>query len=194
MKILSIVSSFYPYRGGSGLGHYDLLSRLTKKYNYKVTVITYNYSQPTKTRIANIASIEVCYLACWAHDNFITIPRPSISNTVAFFWLVGRKYNLIYTRSRYSPTTVIGALLAIIKRIPHLHTEVAIPLPYRIKWYSGIFACILNKTIGKWMLQHSVCVAVSQSAALSMAKTGAKNIKVIYNGIDKSIFYPEVGK
>jgi len=44
------------------------------------------------------------------------------------------------------------------------------------------------------MLQHSVCVAVSQSAALSMAKTGAKNIKVIYNGIDKSIFYPEVGK
>lgn len=189
MRILSMVSSFYPYRGGSGLGHYDLLSRLVKKYGHEVDILTYNYGNTGKTEQSIISGMTVYRLSCWARDDFVTIPRLSFANILMFIRLAKRNYDVIYTRSRYSPPTLIGALLAMCRGIPHLHTEVAPPLPYRRHWYSGMFANVMDKTVGKWILNHTYCVAVSLSAYNSMHYAGAKKLWLIYNGVDRELFH-----
>jgi len=192
LRILSVVSSFFPYRGGSGLGHYDVLKRLANKYNYNVDVITYNYGNTNKTIMETVSGIDVYRMSCWARDGFVTIPKPTYKNLLLILGLTfNRKHDLVYTRARYSPPTSLGTLLSIIKRIPHLHTEVSIALPgNRPHWYSEIFAGVMDATLGKIITNGATCVAVSKEAAKSMRKIGVKRPHVIYNGVDKEVFHP----
>lgn len=188
INILGVVSSFYPYRGGSGLGHFDVLKRIAVSSDYRIRVLTYNFGG-NKATVDIIDNITVFRMACWVPKNFVVIPKPNVSNIAMVFRLLKIKHNIVYTRARYSPMTLLGLLISLVKHIPLLHTEVSISIPYRTHWYSGMFAWLLNHTLGLLITRNAYCVAVSKDAEKDMLKMNVRHIKQIYNGIDREIFY-----
>jgi glycosyltransferase involved in cell wall biosynthesis len=192
VKILAVTYCFYPHRGGSGLGHYDVLKRLVALYDNEVTVITLNYDPASqqKTCVESLDRMTVYRLSCWILDHYVAIPRPTLPNLRVCLRAVRTEYDIIYTRTRYSPMSLLGLLLSLVKRTPLLHTEVATTHIRTGRLLYDIIGLVLDWTLGRAIAGRATCVGVCKGATAMMKKMGAHRTTTIYNGVDESVFYP----
>lgn len=174
------------------MGHYDVLSRLARDYGYDIIVLTFNHEGNSRAVSEKVGGMTVHRLGCWVPEHFVTIPKPTWGNLRLIIRVMRLHYNLVYTRTRYSPSTLIGACAAFAKKVPLLHTEVATtPLKSGRRLYDRI-GWIMDNTLGRYIARVAVCVSVSKAAESMTQKLGAEHTVVIYNGIDKGLFFPPV--
>jgi len=191
MRMLSPIYSFYPYRGGSGMGHYDVLSRLSKQYDYDITVLTFNIGKPNRTDVVGVKGMKVYRMSCWHPAHMAILPRPSWDNLkVIIHTLFVNKYDIVYTRTRYSPPTMIGTLIGLFRGIPQIHSEVATSHVRSGNKAFDVIGWLLDYTIGKLIVKRATCIGVSNAASDMAKQLGAKKITTVYNGVDRDLFYP----
>lgn len=192
MKILAVTYCFYPHRGGSGLGHYDVLRRLVELYDNEVTVLTLNYDVESQrqTCTERLGRIMVYRLSCWILDHYVAIPRPTLSNLRVCLKAFRAEYDIIYTRTRYSPMSLLGLLLSRAKSIPLLHTEVTTTHIRTGRLLYDLIGRVLDRTLGRAIARRAMCVGVCSGATAMMTGMGARRTTTIYNGVDGSVFHP----
>lgn len=193
MKILAVTYCFFPDPGGSGLGHYDVLKRLVSVYGYNVTVLTLNRNRTARreTVTEELDGMLVHRLSSWVHSHYVALPKPTVKNFKILSTLLGQRFDLIYTRTRYTPTSLIGLTISWVRHTPLLHTEVAATSVKTGSWWLDIVGLILDQTLGRAIARHAACVVgVCHGAAVTMQKLGARRTTTIFNGVDDKAFYP----
>ncbi len=193
MKILAVTYCFFPDPGGSGFGHYDVLKRLVSMYDYNVTVLTLNRNRSRQhvTFTEYLNGMVVHRLASWTFNHYVALPRPTIKNFRIVHMLLDQQFDVIYTRTRYVPTSLLGLAMSWAKRIPLLHTEVASTSVKTGTWWLDLVGRILDQTLGRLIARHAACtVGVCHGAAMMMQQLGAKKTTVIFNGVDSRTFHP----
>ncbi len=186
MNILAFVYAFPPYQGGSGMGMYDLLKRLAKYKRYRIGVVTFNHGGASNIDVLD--KMAIYRLSMWQVANIYPIPRPTIGNIILMAKALRSKPDVIYTRTRFFFTTLIGLMFSYILHKPMMHTEPGTCRVTSGRWWADIVAYIWDWTFGRLVAKRAKCVGVSNASAEYMGKLGAKKVKVIYNGVDKSIF------
>lgn len=186
MNILAFIYSFPPYPGGSGLGMYDLLKRMAKLNDYKITVVTLNHGDAPA--IDTLDDMRIYRLTRWELADIYPIPKPTVGNYRLLKSALREKPDIIYTRTRFFFTTLVGLIISIITRTPMLHTEPGSCYVKTGKWYLDWTARIWDMTIGRMVAKRAVCVGVCKESARMMQHLGARNVRIIYNGVDTTIF------
>ena len=186
LRIIAFIYTFYPYLGGSALGMYDLLKRLSDK-GVVITVLTCN----DVSGIDLVGGMIVIRLASWKIAGIYPLPKPTITNIQLLRFVCKNDYDLAYTRTRFFFTTFIGLCVSYYKRIPLLHTE---PGSGAVHWDNKIInliARLWDMTIGRMVVKRAACIGVSEASSAFVKTLGGSNVKTIYNGIDKGVFYAE---
>jgi len=185
MRILAFIYSFPPDFGGSSLGMYDLLKRLAK--NNQITVVTCKHSNIPS--IGRISGMKVIRLSKFQVAGIYPIPRPTPRNFGLLKLVCDKEHDLIYTRTRFFFTSLLGLLISILKKKPMLHTEPGTGFINYNKWWINLAAKTWDYTIGRIILRRATSIGVSKAASEFSERLGHKATKTIYNGIDKEIFY-----
>jgi len=187
MRVLAFVYSFPPFQGGSGMGMYDLLKRLVPKH--QITVVTFNYRRGVpSTEILD--GIRVYRLSCWRVAHIYPLPRPTISNLSLIWKALRPKPNIIYTRTRFFFTSIMGLFVSFMLKVPMLHTEPGSCYVQTGRRFTDICSRLVDWTVGRMVAKRAICVGVSRASADFMISLGARKVKVIRNGVDRNIFYP----
>lgn len=179
LRILLVAGYFLPYSGGYATNVYELARRLVS-LNYDVTVLTCNTHRVLPYEVLN--GVRVFRLPCWhIFGGTYPVPKPS-----RMLWRVLREpYDLVHTQTRFFVTSLLGMMLAKIKRIPLVHTERGTRhsvLPNKVM---DMISRIYDHTMGALIIKSAkVNIGVSVAACRFAEHIGAKKTIVVYNGIN----------
>lgn len=188
MKMFAFIYSFPPFQGGSGMGMYDLLSRLASEYS--IDVLTFNHGGAKD--IEKLNGMMVYRLSRWQVASIYPIPKPTLKNIRIFMAAYKKQHDIVYTRTRFFFTTFIGLIVSYLKGIPMVHTE---PGSCYLETGNKCIDCIAwiwDNTIGRMVANRARCIGVSYESAKMMVRLGAEDIEVITNGVNQVVFKPPV--
>jgi len=172
------------------MGMYDLLKRLAECDDYRITVVTFNYDGSGVPEIETLDGMQVFRLSCWRVAHIYPLPKPTLRNWVLLKESCDGDYDIVYTRTRFFFSTLLGLCVSWWKRLPMLHTEPGSGYVGHDKWWATLIARIWDWTIGRVVARRATCVGVSKASSEFIKGLGAKSAVTIYNGVDHSIFYP----
>lgn len=187
-KKIAIFAGYYlPTIGGYIKNIHELARRLCKK-GYSVDVITCNTENSALQEI--IDGVNVYRIPSWdiLSGNY-PVPKLSFTSLKMMLKILRKDYDAINTQTRFFFICFIGWLISILKRIPLIHLERGTRhsvLDSKIATFIGMF---YDHTIGTLIVKtSSLNLGVSKPAVEFMKHLGAKDGKVMYNGIDVSMF------
>lgn len=187
-KKIAIFAGYYlPTIGGYIKNIHELARRLCKK-GYSVDVITCNTENSALHEI--IDGVNVYRIPSWdiLGGNY-PIPKLSFTSLRMILKILRKDYDVINTQTRFFFICFIGWLISILKGIPLIHLERGTRhsvLDNKIATFIGMF---YDHTIGTLIVKtSSLNLGVSKPAVEFMKHLGAKDGKVMYNGIDVSMF------
>lgn len=191
MRVLAFVYSFPPFQGGSGMGMYDLLKRLVQQ-GYDIDVVTFNHGLVggKATTIEVLDGMRVYRLSRWQVAHIYPIPKPTLHNWRLLRSAVDREHDLVYTRTRFFFTTLMGLLVSYAKGLPMMHTEPGSTRVHHDRWWVSVIALIWDWTVGRLVARRARCIGVCLASTEYIRSLGAKNTRTIYNGVDRDIFKP----
>ena len=120
-KILIFAGYFYPHVGGYKQVIYELSKRLVKK-GYGIDIVTCN----TENVLAyeELSGIHIYRLPSWnILGGTYPIPKPNLELLKIFYSLLRKDYDVVNTHTRFFITSFMGAIFAVVKRIPLVHVE-----------------------------------------------------------------------
>lgn len=158
------------------------------KKGYKIDILTCNienldpYEEVDGIRVYRIPSWDLL-------GGTYAIPKPALSTLRILWHLAHKNYDVINTHTRFMSTSFMGLLFSKIKNTPLIHTEHGSSHSVLSNRATGLIGKMYDITIGKWIIQSAwMNIAVSRSAYDFLRYLGAKNVHIIYNGIDNTIF------
>ncbi len=186
-RILIFAEFFYPHIGGYESNIRELASRLVR-YGYSIDLVTSNTESTIE--IESINGFNVYRLPCWNIINGtypIIKPFPSGFRIVRKIWQ--KPYDAIITNTRFFQTSLIGAVLSKLRKIPLLHIERGSCHSVTNSSLINLIARIFDHTFGAWIVcQAQINVSVSNAVYIFLQHLGAKSIITIPNGIDTDVF------
>ena len=187
-KRLVIFAGYYlPTTGGYIKNIHEVARRLVER-GYLVDVITCNTENSALHEM--IDGVNVYRIPSWdmLGGNY-PVPKPSITSLRMILEIFRKDYDVINTQTRFFFICFIGWAISILKRTPLIHLERGTRhsvLESKIATFMGGF---YDHTIGALILKTSSSnLGVSKPAVEFMKHLGAKDGKVMYNGIDVSMF------
>ncbi|MBU0708724.1 glycosyltransferase family 4 protein [Patescibacteria group bacterium] len=180
-RILVLTTLFHPRVGGLEKNTFELFSRLAKQHNFQINVVACNTENTNP--FEQLAGLNIYRVPCWKLvKGTYAVPKPK--DLSATLKKIG-KQDLVTTQTRFFFTSFIGLLYAKLHRIPLLHTEYGggfVRHPSKIVEY---IARIYDETIGRLTLRSAdQVIGVSNDVCKFSLKLGAKNCRVIYEGVD----------
>ena len=155
---------------------------------YEVDIITCN----TEKTLAyeELDGIHIYRLSCWnALNSTYPIPKPCLTNFRILRMFLRKKYDIINTQTRFFISSFLGLIFAKVKRVPLLHTEHGARHSVVSSKVINLISRAYDHTIGTLIVKSAKrTIGVSEAACEFLKHLGATNTKLIYNGIDTSIF------
>lgn len=193
MKILTIQAAYFPMIGGAEVFHQRTAEWLVKQ-GYQIDVVTCTWNKPDiawknwQKEHEVINGVNIYRVKPWFYRQYL--------KTFGAIWplyckslqlIKENKYDLIH--AHIFPASIVGALLKKKTGVPLVITVQGGDLADYLET-GGNFNWILSPII-KWSLRKSNTVhTVSTHMKHIVKRMGVKNIKVIPNGVDATLFKP----
>lgn len=180
MRVAIFAGYYLPHIGGYCRNIHELAKRLVPEHD--VTVITCNTENSPSTEM--IDGVRVVRMPLFLHPGK-QLPIPSMF-AVCGLLLRRSDFDLVVTQSRIFPLSLIGALYAVLHRVPLVHVErgschTVLPsrmLSYLVRVYDHVFGRAI--VVSSWR-----SVGISQKACEFVSHLSAKAApQLIHNGID----------
>jgi glycosyltransferase involved in cell wall biosynthesis len=185
-RIIIFTTYFYPHIGGYEK-NVEKLAVLLVGAGYEVDIVCCNTERGAfyeKYKGINIFRLKTLNILGGTY----AIPCP-IDSFLLCKKLSQHKYRAVFTQTRFFLTSFIGFLFAKTNKIRHIHTERGTSFVKQGHILVRSIAWIVDQTMGRLIVSQADYVSgVSQSAVDFSKKLGAKNPKVIFNGIDSDIW------
>ena len=187
-KKIAIFAGYYlPTIGGYIKNIHELARRLCKK-GYSVDVITCNTENSALQEI--IDGVNVYRIPSWdvLGGNY-PVPKPCFTSLKMILEIFRKDYDVINTQTRFFFICFIGWLISLLKGIPLIHLERGTRHSVLDSEITTFIGRLYDHTIGTLIVKTaSLNLGVSKPAVDFMKHLGAKDGKVMYNGIDVSMF------
>ena len=182
-RILICAGYFYPHLGGMEKIVYELSRRLRVR-GYEVYIVTCNTEGVATTEKED--GIHIYRLPAWnALGGTYPIPKPSIAGFRIIWKILRMRVDLVNTQTRFFNTSLLGLIVAEMKRIPLVHTEHGTTHSVTANRYVRTIAKTYDHVIGSLIVRRAKQnIGVSQAACDFVRHLGGKNPAMIPNGID----------
>lgn len=191
MTIL-IFSAFY-YPEGAENGYVNSIRSVAgywRDWGNKVLIFTCGV-RVKRLLVEELEGMTILRVPCWNPgwlNNSFPIPRP-LAAIKALYYLRGCKIDIISTQTRFFITSWLGLFFGFIKKIPVVHTERGSCHTVSDNWLVSVAGWLVDQTLGCLVFRLAdAVVGVSEAAAGFAKNLGAKNPKVINNGVDFSFW------
>ncbi len=179
MHVLICVAYYYPHEGGFSVNVRELARRLTSR-GYSIIILTCNTDNMPDYEVSE--GVSVYRLPCWhLLGGTYPIPKPS-----KLLWKVIRgHYDMVHTQTRFFIVSLLGLIIARVKRIPLVHTERGTRHTALQNRVIDMVSRIYDHTIGTLIMKSAkVNTGVSLAACRFAEHLGARQTVVVYNGVD----------
>jgi len=186
-KIAIFAGYYHPTIGGYIKNIHELARRLCKK-GYSVDVITCNTENAALHEL--IDGVSVYRIPSWdiLGGNY-PIPKLSFTSLKMILAISRKDYDVINTQTRFFFICFIGWTISKLKGIPLIHLERGTRHSVLESEITTFIGRLYDHTIGTLIVKTSSSnLGVSKPAVEFMKHLGAKDGKVMYNGIDVSMF------
>ncbi|WP_322743869.1 glycosyltransferase family 4 protein [Methanofollis aquaemaris] len=166
---------------------YELSQNLVR-VGYKVDVVTCNTDHAPQTeeygevhvlRFPSLNLLGARY----------PVPLPSPAALHLFIRILRGDYHAVCTNTRFFSVTLLGWLVAKVKKIPLVHLEHGSSHPYLEGRAALALAEVYDHTIGSMIVRDAAATfGVSAAAAEFLSHLGAESPRVLHNGIDLAPF------
>lgn len=170
MRILIFAAYYLPHVGGYITDTHELAKGLVA-HGHEVDVLTCNMTKQPDQEV--IDGVTVYRVSCW---NLLRgqYPIPLPSSRLRSI-LRAKRYNVVSTQTRFFPTSLLGAVYAWDKRIPHIHTE-------RGAFHSSVknklvdvLSRLYDHTLGTLTVRlANVCVGTSEASCAFLKHLGVR--------------------
>ncbi len=185
-RLLVFAGYFHPHIGGYEKCIRELYRRLIDR-GWEIDLVTCNTQGAPKEDIVD--GIHVYRLAAW---NLLggTYPIPRLATSLRVLMrLLSKRYDAIITHTRFFPTSALGALCALMSKIPLIHVEHGTSHSVLANRLLCIIGKVYDHTVGTLIVRCArVNVGVSQSAADFALHLGGSHAVVIHNGVETAMF------
>ena len=177
-RILLWTAFYPPHVGGMENNTAELVKRLRSR-GYRVQVVTCD-STPEPSDAIRLPSWPLSNGAC-------PLPKPTLGLLRV---MAMRGFDIVSTQTRFFPTSFLGAIYALLHRVPLIHTErgtghmvIASPIVSLISRFH-------DHTIGAWILRRArVVIGVSDAVCKFTRHLGVRVSIRIPNGVSVSPGY-----
>ena len=187
VKILIFAGSFYPFFGGYEHFIYNLSSSLIKK-GFSVDILTTN-TEKCET-IETLDGIKIYRLDCWnAFRRTFPIPKPNLKLFKILYFLLRKDYDIANTHTRFFISSFIGAIFAIVKKIPLVHVEHGSTHSVLKSKFVSKINILYDHLVG-WLIVNIAYknVGISNASCNFLRHIGAKESILISDGVDLDFF------
>lgn len=185
--ILIFAAYFYPHLGGVEKYAYELSRRLVQR-GYEVDIVTCN----TEGALAyeELDGIHIYRLPSWnALDSRYPIPKPCPTSFRILRKLLDKDYNVVNTVTRFFVASFLGLIFAKIRRVPLTHTELGAGHSIGSGKVVDSVGQAYDHTVGSLIVKSArVNIGISEAICEFLKHLGARNIRLIYDGIDTATF------
>ena len=187
-RILILAGCYLPVVGG----YIKIVHELARKFvklGYTVDILTCNCTNGTAQHEI-IDNVNIHRLSSWnlVHGNY-PVPTSSLGNISSVLSLTKNDYQCIITNTRFYPICFIGWILSKLCRVPLIHLEHGSCHTVSESFIVSNIGRIYDHTLGSLLVKSAKAnFGVSNPAVGFLSHLGAKNAKVMHNGIDLSAF------
>jgi glycosyltransferase involved in cell wall biosynthesis len=184
-KILFFATHFYPYKGGLENYVLEVAKLLAKKTQVGVVALKHKPLPDKSTyKGIDIHRLESTVLLPGVYE----IPKSSKKNRQTLSKLM-KEYDVIITQTRFFSTSFLGALLSKIYNKQYIHTEHGNVFVKHDNKIVELAARLMDETFGRFVFKSSdITIGISKPCEMFAKRMGAKKTKLIYNGINFSMF------
>jgi len=188
MNIIVFAGYFFPHKGGYESYIIELYKRLALE-GISVDVVTCNTND--SLREEKISGLNIYRLDCW---NILGGTYPILKINKNFFYIYRiikkNKYNFVNTHTRFFLTSLLGFIFAKLNRIVLIHTEHGTKHSVLSNPIINLISRVYDHTFGFLVIKFAKCnLSVSRAAGEFSKHLGAKDYKIICNGIDINVFH-----
>ncbi|MFY1642740.1 glycosyltransferase family 4 protein, partial [Methanoculleus bourgensis] len=186
-RILILAGCYLPVVGG----YIKIVHELARKFvdlGYTVDILTCNCTNEVQHEVLD--DINIHRLSSWnlVHGSY-PVPTFSLGNISSVLNLAKNDYQCIITNTRFYPICFVGWILSKFYRTPLIHLEHGSCHTVSDSFIVSTFGRIYDHTLGSILVKSAkMNFGVSIPAVMFLNHLGAKNAKVMHNGIDLSAF------
>ena len=186
-RILILVNRYLPAVGGCTKVTHELAQKFVN-LGYTVDILTCNCTDEVQHEVLD--DINIYQLSSWnlVHGSY-RVPTISLGNISSVLNFTKSDYQCIITNTRFYPICFIGWILSKFCGTPLIHLEHGSCHTVSESFIVSTIGRIYDHTIGSFLVKSArINFGVSIPAARFLNHLGAKNVKVMHNGIDLSAF------
>lgn len=195
MKILIVTHYFYPHIGGIEIVAYNQAKELVKK-GHQVTIVTSKINNEKNNE--KIEGIKIIRVKAWNWlEIYLGVPYPILS--LNFFTILKKEVKaneIVHVHGHVYMSSVISAFLAKKFSKPFFVTQHNTYIEYK-NILLRLTETVADKIIGKYTLKFAkyiFTVSKETEKYVRLLFPKARNLSVIYNGIDTKLFKPASNK
>lgn len=186
-RILILAGCYLPVVGG----YIKVVHELAQKFvesGYIVDILTCNCTDEVQYEVVD--SVNIHRLSSWNLVNgSYPVPTFSLGNISSVLSLAKNDYQCIITNTRFYPICFIGWILSRFCRTPLIHLEHGSCHTVSDSPLVSVIGRIYDHTLGSLLVRSAkINFGVSSPAVRFLNHLGAKDAKVMHNGIDLSVF------
>ena len=186
-SILILAGCYLPIVGGCVKIVHELAQKFVE-LGYTVDILTCNCTNEAQYEVVD--RVNIYRLSSWNLVNG-SYPAPtfSLGNISSVLSLAKNDYQCIITNTRFYPICLIGWILSKLCRTPLIHLEHGSCHTVSDSSLVSMIGRIYDHTLGSLLIRSAkVNFGVSDPAVRFLRHLGAKDAKVMHNGIDLSAF------
>jgi glycosyltransferase involved in cell wall biosynthesis len=186
-RILILAGCYLPVVGG----YIKVIHELALKFvglGYTVDILTCNCTNEVQHEVLD--DINIHRLSSWnlVHGTY-PVPTFGLENISSVLNLAKNDYQCIITNTRFYPICFIGWILSKLCRTPLIHLEHGSCHTVSESFIVSTIGRIYDHILGSLLVRSAkMNFGVSVPAVKFLTHLGAKNAKVMHNGIDLSAF------
>lgn len=188
-RILVITPFFYPQVGGSQQFMEDIYANLIKRHPaFRVDVLCYNTKN--QASLTMHGRLSIYRIPCWdVLPGQFVLPKPLA--LIRFLFAKRHEYDTIHCSTRFFDSSWWAPLYAKLFKKKIILTDHCANHPIHNSKFVNAIAKIIDSTIVRWSLVLYDEIYVTNKAAKQfMRKFFGLNPKVMYGGVDTTIFKP----
>jgi glycosyltransferase involved in cell wall biosynthesis len=137
-----------------------------------------------------IEGVNVYRLSSWNLVNgSYPVPKICYNNVISLLYLIKNHYSCIITNTRFYPICLIGWAFSRRNSVPSIHLEHGSRHTVSDNPFVSIFGKLYDHSVGTLLVRSAETnLGVSASAVVFLKHMGAKNAKVMHNGIEFSSY------
>lgn len=185
IKVLVFAEFFYPHKNGVREYILNLYGELIKKKLVEVTVVSYNNTKSKKEEFYR--GFRIIRIPCISLLNG-TYNLPSGNWRKVLDKLSNEKFDVVNSHTRFFTISYLAYRFAKKNKIKFIHTEHGAMFVPHSNFIVKLLARVYDETLGRRIISKADLVCpISKRGDNFVKQLGAKNTKIIYNGIASNI-------